>query len=180
MDDAPAQEALLWSQLPLAKRLALEGKLEGLYGREDAPEAFENLAVDKQQALLLLLKRLTVYGLWAHLRQVENVYGEGGVGMNFRAWPSFLEAVRWHRDFTTRFAKRPGNDGGFREKRIRFGGLHLLYKGKGAERRWDAHFDMYNPLFSPANTARHVWNEVINSRAPDWQMVRGWLRKSRQ
>lgn len=176
MSDAALQEPLNWVDLSLAKRHALDSKLNGLYGAPNVPAAFNSLAPDKQQALLLVLKRFSAHGLWQHIEYIDNVFGEGGVGINFTAWPSFHEALRWHKEFSTRFAKRPGNDGGFRERRPRFGGLHILFKGKGEERRWDAHFDMFNPLFSPANTARHVWNEVLNSRAPNWRMVRDWVR----
>jgi hypothetical protein len=171
------QSHLSWRTLPPAKQLALAGKLDGLYNYETTEVAFGNLSVDKQQALLLLLKQFLHLQIWDHVRRIENVYGIGGVGMNFIAWPSFLETIGWHKEFSRRFAKRPGNDGGFRERRVRFGGLHILYKGTGEARKWDAHFDMYNPLFSPANTARHVWNEVIKSHAPNWEMVRGWQQR---
>ena len=175
MSEVPA--ALSWARLPWATRHALEGKLNGLYERAQAAEAFDYLAVDKQHALLLVWRRFAELGLWPHLRQVENAYGEGGVGLNFTAWPSFLETLRWHPSFTARLAKNKENDGGFRELRARRGGLHLLYKNQSDGRRWNAHFDMYNPLFSPANTARHIWNEVIKSQRPNWQMVEGWLKK---
>ncbi len=166
---------LRWEQLPAVTRYSLTGKIEGLYGRERAPEAFAALALDKQQALLLLFQQLSVFGLWPHLRLVENVYGLGGVGMNFAAWPDFGETLRWHRKFTKRLANRYNTDGGFRETEVRNGGLHLLFNGHGEGRRWDAHFDIYNPVFSPANTARHLWHEFIHSRTPDWVMVRDWL-----
>ena len=170
------QKPLLWENLTQAKQHSLLGKIEGLYNHTIAPAAFNSLSLDKQQALLLLLQQFSTLHIWQHVRKIENVYGEGGVGMNFIAWPSFLETLHWHKEFSRRMAKRPGNDGGFRERRARFGGLHILYKGKGESRNWDAHFDMFNPLFSPANAARHVWNEVINSRSPNWLMVRDWLK----
>jgi hypothetical protein len=175
MDDV-AQ--LNWLQLSPAARLDLAGKLDGLYGHASAPAAFEYLAVDKQQALLLLRQRLAGVGLWQHIRQVQNVYGVGGVGVEFTAWPSFLEALRWHRGFTKRLAARRGVTGGFRELRVRRGCLHLLYTGKtDQDRLWNAHFDMYGPLFSPANTVRHLWSEYLNKGTPDWKMARGWLEK---
>jgi hypothetical protein len=177
MSEGARHEALRWEQLSPARRQALAGKIEGLYGQTDAPEAFNRLETDKQQALLLLLKRFHQLDLWPHVRSIGNVFGVGGVGMNFTAWPSFLEALRWHPEFTRRLAKRRSSDGGFREKRVRQCGLHILYTDKETERNWDAHFDRYNPIFSPVNTARHIWNEVLNSRAPDWREVKEYLRK---
>ena len=166
---------LSWAQLTPAARQALCGKLEGLYGQTTAADAFTSLATDKQQALLLLWQRFAEFDLWPHVRRIENAYGLGGVGMNFAAWPSFSEILRWHPRFTARLAKRRNTDGGFRELRVCQGGLHLLYNGHGEARRWDAHFDRYNPLFSVGNTARHIWHEVLHSRAPDWTTVQGYL-----
>lgn len=171
----PEPAMLTWAQLAPAVQHALTGKLDGLYGQTTAAEAFATLAPDKQQALLLLWQRFVELDLWQHLRQIENAYGLGGVGMNFSAWPSLSEVLRWHPRFTARLAKRHNTTGGFREMRVRQCGLHLLYNGHGEGRRWDAHFDMYNPLFSPRNTIRHIWNEVLHSRAPDWTIVQGHL-----
>ncbi|HEV7842307.1 MAG TPA: hypothetical protein VGO69_01350, partial [Pyrinomonadaceae bacterium] len=74
---------LRWQELSDEARDALEQKLKGLYGAERDEAAFDNLVVDKQQALLLLTNRLRELALWASVRRVENVYGTGGVGMNF-------------------------------------------------------------------------------------------------
>lgn len=170
------QVTLSWAELSAAAQLALTGKLEGLYGQPTASAAFASLAPDKQQALLLLWQRFAEYDLWEHLRHIENVYGVGGVGMNFSAWPTFSAVLNWHPRFTSRLAKRRNTTGGFRELRVRQCGLHLLYNGDGDARRWDAHFDRYNPLFSPHNTVRHIWHEVLHSRAPDWAVVQGFVK----
>lgn len=177
MSAVAGSASLAWEQLKPSTRHLLAGKLDKLYGHTRAAAAFNALVEDKQQALLLLLRRFLELDLWPHVRQIENVYGEGGVGMNFAAWPSFHETLRWHRDISPRLAKRPGFEGGFRELRVQHGGLHILYRGRGTEQRWDAHFDCYNPLFSLANTARHVWHEVIKKQPPSWHQVHGWLHQ---
>ena len=48
---------LRWDDLPDALRDDLAHKLEGLYGHADAASAFDLLAADKQQALLLFAAR---------------------------------------------------------------------------------------------------------------------------
>ena len=176
MSNIDTNTGLSWKELPANIRRALDGPLNGLYQHARAADAFNALTEDKQQALRMLTKCFLTLELWPHVRSVGNVWGEGGVGMNFTAWPSFLETLRWHRKFSRRLAQRPGQDGGFRETHVKHGGLHILFKGRGESRLWDAHFDMYNPLFSPSNTVLHVWNEVINSKTPDWQMVEKWLQ----
>jgi hypothetical protein len=45
------------------------------------------VAIDKQQAMMLLVDRLQTKGLWHLVKRITNVYGEGGVGMQFEAWP---------------------------------------------------------------------------------------------
>ena len=64
-------------------RVELQQKLAGLYGRGGDAEAFDALELDKQQSLLIFVRRLNHLQLWSVVRRVENVYGTGGVGMNF-------------------------------------------------------------------------------------------------
>jgi hypothetical protein len=168
-------ERLRWRELQDELLYALEGRLKGLYGATRDEEAFDNLEVDKQQALLLFAHRLRELGLWDSVRRIENVYGRGGVGMNFRAWPGLLSALRSHKSFTTRFARHRDNAGGFLEKGRARASLHFLYQ-ETSERLWAAHFDLYNPWSSPANALRHLVYEKIRGVAPDWRVVRECLR----
>ena len=125
-------EPLSWRGLPQNAREALERKLEGLYGRERDEDAFNALAVDKQQALLLLLRRFAELRLWDAVRRVENVYGEGGVGMNFSAWPMLKSRLENRPDFTSWFARHKDTAGGFLERYRKRGMLHLLFVDNGA------------------------------------------------
>lgn len=168
---------LTWHELSAEAREALEGKLLGLYGAARDEEAFDNLTVDKQQALLLLAHRLGELGLWRVVRRVENVYGTGGVGMNFSAWPELAQALHSRKDFTTRFARHKDNAGGFLERRVIHASLHFLYTDSGA-RRWAAHFDLYNPWSSPVNALRHLFYEKLKGHRPDWRAVRKLLLAS--
>jgi hypothetical protein len=81
------ERPLKWSNLAEKLRAGLERKLEGLYGRASDESAFNQLSVDKQQALLILARRFLDLKFWVAVRRIENLYGEGGVGMNFLAWP---------------------------------------------------------------------------------------------
>jgi hypothetical protein len=150
---------------------ALEGKLKGLYEAARDEEAFDNLALDKQQALMLLMHRLQELGLWRYVRRVENVYGVGGVGMNFSAWPELASALRSRKDFTTRFARHRDNQGGFVELGRATASLHFLYVDRG-DRRWAVHFDLYNPWSSPASAFRHLFYEKLKGVCPDWRAIR--------
>jgi hypothetical protein len=169
---------LSWSDLAGETRMALEGKLKGLFGWQREDEIFDSLSVDKQQALLILLKRFQELGLWDAVRRVTNVYGEGGVGMDFAAWPVLRSRLDSRRDFTRRFAAHRNNSGGFLEWRK--GGkptLHLVYLD-GGERRWAAHFDLYNPFASPLNALRHLYHEKLRGELPNWRQIGLSLWKS--
>ena len=164
--------ALRWAELPEATRAALWGRLAGLYGgARDEAAVFDALAVDKQQALLILARRLGELKLWDAVRRVENLYGEGGVGMHFRAWPFLKSALLRRAAFSTWFAAHSGTTLGFIERATRHGSLHLLYCGDGAGARWEAHFDLYNPWASPANAWRHLLHEKIRREVPDWRTI---------
>ncbi len=64
---------LRWRELSGDLREALTGKLTGLWGAPSDEEAFDALAIDKQQALLLILARLRQKNLWQGVRQLTNV-----------------------------------------------------------------------------------------------------------
>jgi hypothetical protein len=164
------QSPLKWSALPHSLRAALDRKLEAMYGGSDDETVFNCLAVDKQQALLILVRRFLTLRLWEMVHRVENVYGEGGVGMNFRAWPCVRSTLERRSDFTQWFANHRDTSQGFIEKGTRRAALHILCTDSG-RRRWAAHFDLYNPLASPLNTWRHLVHEKFRGRTPGWQVI---------
>jgi hypothetical protein len=168
--EKPATKQLRWQELPPRTREALEHRLEGLYGQPSDESAFDALAVDKQQALLIIARRFYELDLWATVRLVENVYGEGGVGMNFVPWPVLKSTLEGRKDFTQRFAKHKDTDGGFLETGVGRASLHILYVD-GETRKWAAHFDLYNPWASPLNAWRHLLNEKLRGYTPDWRAI---------
>src|SRR5258708_35934911 len=87
-----------WSGLPSEIRESLTGKLAGLWQSPTDAAAFDSWTLDKQQAMLLLLGRLQAKGLWNLVRQIANVYGEGGVGIQFLAWPMIESALSRRKD----------------------------------------------------------------------------------
>jgi hypothetical protein len=175
--EAVRAERLRWLRLSDEVRDALERKLKGLYGAARDEEAFDNLDVNKQQALLLLAHRLREVGLWGAIRRVENVYGRGGVGINFRAWPGLLAELRGRKDFTKLFATHRGNTGGFIERARKSASLHFLYQETDEQRLWAVHFDLHNPWSSPASAVRHLLYEKIRGGTPDWRSIRAALRQ---
>jgi hypothetical protein len=172
----PDVVALRWRELGPAVQDALQRKLEGLYGHERDEDAFDSLSVDKQQALLMLARRFTSLDLWTAVRRIRNVYGEGGVGMNFTAWPLLYSTLARHRRFTSRFASHGDTTGGFIERGRGRAALHVLYLDDEGERRWAAHFDLYNPWSSPVNAWRHLVYEKLRGYRPDWRTVRAAVR----
>ncbi len=175
MADTGAQiGGLRWQDLSQSVREHLSGKLSGLWGAPSDAVAFDSLSVDKQQALLLLLKRLQERNLWPAVKKVTNVYGEGGVGIDFYAWPFIESALAQRRDFTRRFAKRKAVSGGFYERGPQKVVLHFLYQ-RVEPRQWHVHFDLYNPLYSPANAVRHMRYEHFSDQKPDWITIRDAL-----
>lgn len=172
-----AQEVLTWMALAEELRGALERKLEGLWGWERDADVFESLSVDDQQALVILVRRFLELGLWDAVRRVTNVYGKGGVGMDFAAWPLLRSRLERRREFTTWFARHRDNSGGFMEKGKGGPALHIVYID-GDERRWAAHFDLYSPLSSPLNALRHLYHEKLRKQVPDWQEIDRSLRQS--
>jgi hypothetical protein len=110
-------------------------------------------------------------GLWESVRRIENVYGTGGVGINFRAWPGLAAELRRRKDFTTLFARHRDNRGGYLERKQPRAPLHFLYSDE-SKTLWVAHFDLYNPWSSVADAVRHLLYEKMKGKRPDWRDVR--------
>lgn len=163
--------AMVWNELDEDARATLDNKLEGLYGYGRSAAAFESIPVDKQQALLLIMRRLVALNLWNAVRRIDNLYGEGGVGMYFTAWPFLESTLRRRRDFTRWFARHRDNSGGFLEKTRPIAALHFLYLDNGA-RHWNVHFDLYSGVASPFSTVRHLVHERLLGHRPDWTQIK--------
>ena len=176
MQTAENASQIRWRDLPTATREALERRLAGLYGQERDEDAFDALAVDKQQALLLLARRFLELDLWEDVRRVENVYGFGGVGLSFVAWPNLKSRLANHRAFTSHFARHRRTTSGFLERSRTRAALHLLYI-ETDECRWMAHFDLYNPWSSPLNAWRHLWYEKLRGQTPDWRIIKEMMSR---
>ena len=165
---------LRWSDLSDDYREGLTGKLAGMWGHPSDEEAFNALLIHAQQALLLILARMQAKGLWQLVQQISNVWGEGGVGCEFTAWPLIHSTLSGRSDFTRLFANHSNTDGGFVEKDRTMSVMHFLYVD-GTPRKWSLHFDLYNPLHSPAGAWRHLRHEVIGKVKPDWQNIQAGL-----
>ena len=165
------ESLLQWQELPEDLRAALERKLKGLYGHEQEESAFNSLSVDKQQALLLFVRRLRQLRLWHAVQSIENIYGWGGVGMNFKASALFASVLQRRREFTTFFAARRKNYRGFFERHRSCASLHFAYLDPG-RRHWGVHFDLYSPLGSPVSASRHLFHEKLRIIKPDWRMIK--------
>ncbi len=169
-DSSGETGAKRWTDLAVDIREALTGKLSGLWGAASDEDAFERCPVASQQALLLLFSRLREKDLWHIVKRIDNVYGEGGVGIEFSAWPFAESTLRGRKDFTSFLASHKGSTAGFYEKGRRDAVLHFLYL-EGTERRWYVHFDLYSPIYSPASALRHLRHEFIGKVTPDWRMI---------
>ncbi len=167
LQDSP----LHWHELPEDLRDALWGRLRGLWGAESDAQAFDSLTVDKQQALLLVMTRMRQTDLWNTVRKVENVYGEGGVGIAFTAWPVIQSTLQRRKDFTRLFANHKDTTAGYYEKRRSQAILHFLFV-EGDPRKWYVHFDLHSPVHSPVSAVRHLRHEFIGKLTPDWRMIR--------
>ena len=163
-----------WRDLPFELREALTGKLIGLWGAPSDEAAFDNLAVDKQQALLIIVSRLLEKKLWQIINKVDNVYGEGGVGIGFSAWPFVISTLGKRKDFTRRMANHKDTTGGFYEKGRAESVLHFLYED-GKPQKWYVHFDLYSPVHSPVSALKHLRHEFIGKLTPDWRMIKDSL-----
>jgi hypothetical protein len=165
---------LRWEDLPEALSDELAHKLEGLYGYDDGRAAFAALAGDKRQALLLFAVRLSELNLWQEVEKVENVYGVGGVGMNFRARRGLSRALAAHDRFTSRFASHGDCAEGFCERGRARAALHFL-RMKGDASRWSIHFDLHAPASTPLSALRHLWREKVRGEMPDWEVIKSAL-----
>jgi hypothetical protein len=165
-----------WSQLSAEQRETLGGRLSGLWGATGDEEAFDSFSLDKQQALLLIVSRLRARDLWQLVKRVTNVYGEGGVGIEFTAWPALKSTLSRRTDFTPRFAKHKDTSGGFYEKGRSDAVLHFLYV-EGNPRKWHVHFDLYSPVHSPGSALNHLRHEFLDRVRPDWRTIQQRLKK---
>ena len=167
-------EPMSWKDLRVDVREALAGKLSGLWGAVSDEAAFNGFAVDKQQALLLVVSRLGAKGLWHVINKIENVYGEGGVGIGFSAWPLILSTLRGRKDFTRFMANHKGTSGGFYEKGRGDAVLHFIFED-GEPQKWYLHFDLYSPIHSPVSALKHLRHEFLGKLTPDWRMIQDCL-----
>jgi hypothetical protein len=164
----------LWRELPYHLREALSGKLSGLWGAVSDEAAFNNFPEDKQQALLILVSRLGEKGLWQVIRKIDNVYGEGGVGIGFSAWPVIISTLKRRKDFTRFMANHKGT-GGFYERGRPDAVLHFIYED-GLPQKWCVHFDLYSPVHSLLSAFKHLRFEFFGKLTPDWRMIEQCLR----
>lgn len=172
-----AEEILRWHELSAEAREILRSRLAGLWSAPDDQGAFDQLSLDKQQALLILAGRLSQIGLWQAVRRIKNVYGIGGVGIDFEAWPFLESELRRRPDFTRRFAKRKSVSGGFYERGRSRAALHFLFQNT-EPRLWHVHFDFYNPVHSVPAFMQHVRHEYFGKLRPDWQMIGRYFKAS--
>ncbi len=166
----PGTSGLTWATVPAATRELLSGRLAGLWEAPTDQAAFDSWPLDKKQAMLLLLERMQAKGLWELVKRVTNVYGEGGVGLEFEAWPKIESTLSRRRDFTRRFANHDDTSGGFYEKDRSVAVLHFLFQ-EGEPRRWSVHFDLYSPVHSPGSAFRHLRHEMLGGVKPDWRVI---------
>jgi hypothetical protein len=174
IEKASPVKQLRWQDISGDQREALSGKLTGLWGAAADEAAFDGLQVDGQQALFLILFRLGAKDLWQAVKKVSSVWGEGGVGFAFTAWPMIESTLSRRRDFTRLFANHRNSDGGFYEKGRPRSVMHFLYRD-GTPREWSLHFDLYSPLHSPVSAWKHVRHEVFSKVKPDWRMIQQGL-----
>jgi len=168
------EQLLKWSDLSVEGRALLDGRLVGMWGATSDAGAFESWTVDKQQALVLLLTRMRDKGLWSLVKRVTNVCGEGGVGLQFEAWPMIESTLERRKDFTRRFANHKDTTGGFYEKNRDTAVLHFLYQD-GEPRVWYVHFDLFSPVHSPKSAMKHLRHEFLGKLTPDWRMIGKYL-----
>ncbi|GAC1399511.1 MAG: hypothetical protein NVSMB56_14530 [Pyrinomonadaceae bacterium] len=178
---------LSWHNLPSSLQGALALKIQCLYGNAASQQAFEALSPDKQQALLLLWWRLSQLNLWRAVRRIDNVWGEGGVGMTFAAYPFLASGLinarcEGRRRFTSFLARHKNSTAGFYERGRHAAILHFLYaedannQDDAASRRWSVHFDYNSPVGSLHSAWRHLRAEYFGGFAPNWRNIRTTLR----
>ena len=172
----PPENGLTWAGLSGETKELLRGKLAGLWGATSDEAAFDSWPPDKQQALLLLLKRMNAKQLWHLVKKITNVYGEGGVGLQFEAWPMIESTLSRRDDFTRLLANHKDTSGGFYEKQRAAAVLHFLFQ-EGEPRTWYVHFDLYSPVYSLGSAWKHLRYEFMGKVRPDWKMIAKWLRE---
>jgi hypothetical protein len=160
---------MCWSGLSREFRESLTGKLASLWQSSTDASVFDSWSVDKQQAMLLVHGRLQAKGLWQLVKQITNVYGEDGVGIQFLAWPMIESTLSRRKDFTRLFANHKDTSGGFYEKNRSEAVLHFLFEGD--PRQWYVHFDRYSPVHSIFSAFQHLRHEFIGGLKPDWRMI---------
>jgi hypothetical protein len=173
----PASEVsqLRWSDLSEDLREALKDKLAGLWGAAGDGDAFGSLAIDKQQALLLIQSRLAEKGLWHFVKKVTNLYGLGGVGIEFTPQAGLAPTLASRKDFTKRLARHRDTSGGFYEKGRSEAALHFLYVDQTPP-RWYVHFDLYSPVHSAGSAFKHFRMEYFRKVKPDWRVIQQRLK----
>jgi hypothetical protein len=180
-----AQAKLHWRDLPDPVRDALAAKIENLYGGASAEQAFDSIPPDKQHALLLFWRRLSALDLWRAVRKIENVWGTGGVGMDFAAYPFLATALisaRAHkkRRFTKFLARHKHTTAGFYERSRHVAILHFLYaddaRGDVNARKWSVHFDYNSPVGSLSSAWHHLKREFFGGFTPNERDIRAAFR----
>jgi hypothetical protein len=169
----PDASTLVWRELAPNVQDALVGRLEGLYGGVGDEHIFDSLARDKQRALLIFARRLNELNLWREVERVTNVYGEGGVGLEFYAADRLKLKLSRSTRFTSRFAAHRDTAEGFCELKRAKAALHFL-RARRSEREWSVHFDLYAPL-NPSSVLRHLWYEKLLARKPDCNEIAATL-----
>jgi hypothetical protein len=162
--------SLDWADLSRETKEFLKGRLAGLWGAETDAAAFDSWPHDKKCALLLLFHRIHAKGLWNLVKRIDNVYGEGGVGLQFEAWPMIEFTLSRRKDFTRRFANHKDTSGGFYEKGRAEAVLHFLFQ-KGKPSIWYVHFDLYSPVHSAGSAWNHLRYEFLSKTKPDWRRI---------
>jgi hypothetical protein len=165
-----------WIELPEEVRLRFRGKLSGLFGVTGDEAAYDSLARDKQEALMLLSQRLVELALWQSVTRIVNVYGQGGVGLNFTADAECETLLLGRKDFTSLLARRDNPDAFFENARTR-ASLHFLYSDRAETGRdWHVHFDFYGPMGSLLSAVQHLNYERFGKFRPDWRMIKSRFR----
>jgi hypothetical protein len=165
---------IAWADLSHENKELLKGKLESLWGAATDAGAFDSWPIDKKYALLLILKRMSEKQLWRLVKRVTNVYGEGGVGIQFEAWPMIESTLSRRSDFTRLLANHKDTSGGFYEKKRAGAVLHFLFQ-EGEPRTWYVHFDLHSPVHSAGSAWRHLRYEIIGDAKPDWKTIATYL-----
>ncbi len=173
----PAAEVghLRWRDLSDDLRQSLKDKLTGLWGAIDDERSFDSLSIDKQQALLLIQLRLHEKDIWHLVKQVTNVYGVEGVGIEFTPYPVIESTLGRRQDFTRRLAKHRDTTGGFYERGRAEAALHFLYVDQSPP-KWYVHFDLYSPVHSAGSALKHFRVEYFRNVRPNWQVIQQRLR----